>query len=167
MKPAPPPTPAFRPGRHLEVMDDPVHDPYFVREKLAEPAACSDCAAVFHEGRWQWLVKPEHAHLTRCPACSRIHDDMPAGWVTMEGEFAQAHTAELLELARNLELREKAAHPLQRIIAVAEEAGKVVVTTTGLNLARGIGEALQHAYKGKLDIHYSPDEYRLRVTWRR
>lgn len=166
MKPAPPPS-TFRPGRHIEVMDDPVHDPYFVREKFAEPTACRDCAAVFHEGRWQWMDKPENAHLTRCPACSRIHDDMPAGWVSMEGEFAQAHAAELLELARNLEAREKAAHPLQRIISVTEEAGKVVVTTTGLNLARGIGEALKHAYKGELKLHYSPDEYLLRVDWRR
>lgn len=167
MKPAPPPA-TFRPGRHIEVMDDPMHDPYFVRAKLAEPAGCSDCGAVFHGGRWQWMDMPADAHLTRCPACSRIHDDMPAGWVTMEGEFARSHAAELLELARNLEKREKQAHPLQRIMAVSdEEGGKVVVTTTGLNLARGIGEALQHAYKGELGIHYSPDEYRLRVDWKR
>lgn len=120
---APTPAPAaFRPGRHLDLMDDPMHDPYFVRGKLAGTAACSDCGVVFHGGRWQWPDKPEHAHLTRCPACRRIHDDMPAGWVSMEGEFVQAHATELLELARNLEKREKAEHPLQRIIAVTEEA---------------------------------------------
>lgn len=158
---------AFRPGRHIDVMDDPMHDPYFVRGKLAEPAACGDCGAVFHAGRWQWLDKPEQAHLTRCPACSRIHDDMPAGWVSMEGEFVQAHATELLELARNLEKREKAQHPLQRIIAVTEETNKVVVTTTGLNLARGIGNALQRAYKGELEINYSPGQYLLRVNWQR
>ena len=168
MKPVPPLRSTARPGRHFQVMDDPMHDPYFAREKLAGPAACSDCAAVFHEGRWQWLDRPERAHLTRCPACSRIHDDMPAGYVSMEGAFTQTHSAELLELARNLEAREKAEHPLQRIIAVTEEAaGKIVITTTGLNLARGIGEALQRAYKGELDIHFSPDQYLLRVDWRR
>lgn len=166
MKPAPPPS-TFRPGQHIKVIDDPSHDPYFIRAKPAEPAACSDCAAVFREGRWQWLDKPAGANLSRCPACSRIHDAMPAGWVTVEGEFALKHAAELLELARNLEAREKAEHPLQRIMAVTEEADKVVFTTTGLNLARGIGDAFQHAYKGELDIHYNPDQYLLRVNWRR
>jgi hypothetical protein len=165
MKPTP--APAFRPGRHIEVMDDPEHDPYFVRAKPAGPAVCGDCGAAFHDGRWQWLLESEHARRTRCPACSRIHDGMPAGWVSMEGEFALEHAAGLLDLARNLEAREKAEHPLQRIMAVTQEPGKVIVTTTGLNLARGIGNALHHAYKGELDIHYAPDQYLLRVNWRR
>lgn len=159
--------PAFRPGRHIEVMDDPIHDPYFVRGKPAGTAVCSGCGAVFHNGRWQWLLAPEQAHRTRCPACSRIHDGMPAGWVSMEGGFAHEHAAGLLALARNVETREKAQHPLQRILAISAEPGKVVVTTTGLNLARAIGIAVHHAYKGELDIHYAPDQYLLRVNWRR
>lgn len=166
MKRDPPPS-TYRPGGHLDVKDDTVHDPYFQRHKPAEPAGCGDCGAVFHDGGWQWPIMPAGAHLMRCPACSRIHDDMPAAWVTIEGEFAQAHADELLELARNLEAREKAAHPLQRIIAIERDGSRAVLTTTGLNLARGIGDAFQRAYKGELDIHYSPDEYRLRVNWRR
>ncbi len=168
MKPAPPPPPAFRPGKHhLEVMDEPIEDPYFVRGKFAEPTVCSDCGAVFHEGRWQWTTTPENAHLKRCPACSRIHEELPAGYVSLEGEFMQAHKDQVLEIARNLEAREKAEHPLQRIMAVTEEDGKVLITTTGLNLARGIGEALKHAYKGELKLHYTPGDYMVRVEWRR
>jgi NMD protein affecting ribosome stability and mRNA decay len=168
MKSAPPPPSVFRPGEHRrEVMDELIDDPYFVREKFPEPTVCSDCGAVFHEGRWQWTTKPENAHLTRCPACSRIHDELPAGYLTLEGEFLQAHKDELLEIARNLEAREKAEHPLQRIMAITEEDGKVTITTTALNLARGIGEALKHAYKGELQLHYSPGEYLLRAEWRR
>lgn len=168
MKSAPPPPSTFRPGEHRrEVMDELIDDPYFVREKFHEPTICSDCGAVFHEGRWQWTTKPENAHLTRCPACSRIHDELPAGYLTLEGEFLQAHKDELLEIARNLEAREKAEHPLQRIMAITEEDGKVTITTTALNLARGIGEALKHAYHGELQLHYSPGEYLLRAEWRR
>ena len=168
MKPAPPPPPAFRPGKHhREVMDEPIEDPYFVREKYPEPTVCSDCGAVFHEGRWQWMSKPENAHGTRCPACSRIHEELPAGYVSLEGEFMQAHKDQLLEIARNLEVREKAEHPLQRIMSITEEDGKVMITTTGLNLARGIGEALKHACKGELKLQYTPGEYLLRVDWRR
>lgn len=117
MKRDPPPF-TYRPGGHLDVKDDTVHDPCFQRHKPAEPAGCGDCGAVFHTDRWQWLVMPAGVHQMRCPACRRIHDDMPAAWVTMDGEFAQAHADELLDLARNLEAREKAAHPLQRIIAI-------------------------------------------------
>jgi hypothetical protein len=166
MKPAPAPS-TYRPGGQLDVKDDTVHDPYFQRHKPAEPAGCSVCGAVFRNGRWQWLVRSAGAHLMRCPACSRIHDDMPAGWVTMEGEFARTHAHELLELARNVEAREKAAHPPQRIIAVERDGPKAVLTTTGLNRARGIGGAFHRAYKGELAVHYSADEYRLRVSWRR
>lgn len=166
MKPDPHPV-TYRPGGHLDIQDDIVHDPYFQRHKPAEPAGCSECGAVFHEGRWQWLVMPVGAHLMRCPACSRIHDDMPAGWVTIEGEFASAHADELMELARNLEAREKAAHPLQRIMTVKRDGPRTVLTTTGLHLARGIGDAFHRAYKGELNVHYSPDEYRVRVNWRR
>jgi NMD protein affecting ribosome stability and mRNA decay len=168
MKPAPPPPPAFRPGLHRkEIMDEPIEDPYFVREKLSEPTVCRDCGAVFHEGRWQWMNKPENADLARCPACTRIHEELPAGYVTLEGDFMQAHKDQLLETARNLEAREKAEHPLQRIMSITEEGGKVLITTTALNLARGIGEALEHAYKGELKLQYTPGEYMLRVDWRR
>jgi hypothetical protein len=30
-----------------------------------------------------------------------------------------------------------------------------VVTTTDIHLPRRVGHALEHAYKGKLDVHYS------------
>ena len=50
---------------------------------------------------------------------------------------------------------------------ITEEGGVTSVTTTDVHLARRIGEALHHAYQGKLDIKYSQDEYVVRVTWER
>jgi len=167
MKAAQPPPFTFRSGRHLEVFDDPIHDPYHPREKLSEPAVCSECGAVFHEGRWQWITPPVHALQTRCAACRRIDEEQPAGYVTIEGQFAREHRAELLSAARNVETREKAEHPLQRIMAIDEQDDKVMITTTDIHLARGIGEALEHAYKGDLKFHYNKDEYLLRVWWQR
>ena len=58
MKPVQPDQPHFQPGRHLEVLDDPSHDPYQAREKLSEPSVCRDCGAVYHQGRWQWIHGP-------------------------------------------------------------------------------------------------------------
>jgi hypothetical protein len=45
--------------------------------------------------------------------------------------------------------------------------GGVRVTTTGVHLARRIGDALESAYKGTLESHYNREEMLLRVAWRR
>jgi len=51
-----------------------------------------------------------------------------------------------------------AEHPLKRIMAVEEKDGAMLVTTTDIHLARGIGEALHHAYQGELQYHYNPEQ---------
>lgn len=167
MKTKQPPPSVFQPGHHLEMYDATVSDPYAQQEKLSEPAVCSECGAVYHQGRWQWLLPPPNAQAVKCAACRRIQENMPAGYVALEGEFARDHRVELIELIHNHEAREKAEHPLQRIIAIDEQNGGLMITTTDIHLARGIGEALKHAYKGTLDYHYLHDEYLLRVHWER
>ncbi len=167
MKPIPASPIPFQEGRHLQLFDDPIHDPYQLREKLAEPCVCSDCGAVYHQGRWQWSVAPEHAAQVRCAACQRIHDHLPAGYVTLEGHFITQHHDEILQLIHHVEENEKREHPLQRIMALEQLPESLLVTTTDIHLARGIGEALHHAYQGDLDFHYNKEEYLLRVRWRR
>jgi hypothetical protein len=78
----------------------------------------------------------------------------------LSGGFLGTHWDEIRHLLRNEEQRETADHPLQRIMDIMEKSG----TTTDVHLARRIGEALHHAYQGKLDIKYSRDEYVVRVT---
>lgn len=70
-----------------------------------------------------------------------------------------------MKLVHHHESREKAEHPLQRIIAIEKSGSDTVITTTDIHLARGIGEALHHAYHGTLDFHYNPQQYLLRVSW--
>ncbi|MEW6313725.1 MAG: BCAM0308 family protein [Pseudomonadota bacterium] len=157
----------FRPIRRDRLMQEAVHDTYKSKGKLAEPSVCPDCGAVFHDGHWQWREKPSGAHEARCPACHRIHDKFPAGYVTLSGAFLAQHEAEILRAVRNHEAREKAEHPMQRVMDIEKGADRVVVTTTDIHLARGIGEALHHAYQGELEFHYNAEENLLRVTWRR
>lgn len=151
--------------RHDALFQERVHDAYKAKGKLPEPAVCAQCGAVFHEGRWQWRQAPANAHQETCPACHRIHDHYPAGFLTLKGAFFQSHRDEIMHLVQNHEHHERAEHPLKRIMAVEEKDGVTLVTTTDIHLARGIGEALHHAYQGELQFHYNPEQNLLRVSW--
>jgi hypothetical protein len=142
-------------------------DAYGLRGKLPEPTACPDCGALYREGRWVWGSAPADAHRTRCPACRRIADGVPAGIVTVQGEFAAAHRAEIEGLVRNVEEREKREHALKRIIALSDEGGSLVVTTTDARLAHAIAGALHHAYQGELESRFTEAENVFRATWSR
>jgi NMD protein affecting ribosome stability and mRNA decay len=158
-------TPGFHAVRSEHLVQEHVHDAYKSKGKLPEPTVCPKCGAVFHQGRWQWGQAPEDAHIETCPACHRIHDHFPAGFLTLRGEFFLAHRDEIMRLVHNHEKHERAEHPLNRIMEVKDKDGATLVTTTDIHLARGIGEALHHAYQGKLEYHYNPEQNLLRVSW--
>ncbi|MFC4521822.1 hypothetical protein [Cupriavidus pinatubonensis] len=48
----------------------------------------------------------------------------------------------------------------------SDEQGSVIATT-GVHLARDIGNAIHHAYRGKLTIDYDHAETELHVNWHR
>jgi NMD protein affecting ribosome stability and mRNA decay len=142
-------------------------DPYRLGAKPPEPTVCPTCQAVFIGGRWTWGKVPDEAHEHNCPACQRIHDRFPAGYVMIKGEFLADHRDEIIALISSKEEREKSEHPLQRIMAIEDVREGLQVTTTDSHLARGIGEALHDAYKGDLKLRYSRDENLLRAIWKR
>ena len=76
--------PAGRPARHDRLLEDERHDPYRDTGKLAEPTACPECSACYREGRWTWHAAPSDAAKALCPACRRIRDDYPGGYLTLE-----------------------------------------------------------------------------------
>lgn len=157
----------FQPVRRDRLIQESRHDPYLAKHKLPEPTVCPQCGAVFHGGHWQWLVKPTQANEAMCPACHRVHDDFPAGYLTVAGTFFKDHREELLHLVRNEETRAKTEHPLKRIMKIEDQDGGTLITTTDIHLARGIGDALHHAYQGELEYHYNEQENLLRVVWTR
>jgi len=159
--------PGFKRVRRNTFIQEVVHDTYKSRSKPVEPTVCPDCGALFHEGRWQRLPAPAQAHRERCPACHRIHDRFPAGYVVLDGEFLNGHRDEVLHLLRHVESRANAEHPLQRIMDISRENSSMVVTTTDPHLARALGEAVHRAYRGKLEFHYNPEQNLLRVHWAR
>lgn len=155
----------FRPIRHDRLLQEQVHDAYKAKGKIHEPSVCLQCGAVFHQGRWQWIKASADAHAVTCPACHRIQDHFPAGFITLKGSFFKQHRDEIMNLVHNEEKREKSEHPLKRIIDVKESGENALVTTTDIHLARSIGDALHHAYQGKLEYHYNEEQNLLRVEW--
>jgi hypothetical protein len=89
-------------------------------------------------------------HAQICQACHRVNDRSPAGVFSVHGEFAQNHRNELLQLIRHREREENREYPLHRIMQVDENPGLIVIKTTDIHLPHAIGEALRHAYQGRL-----------------
>jgi hypothetical protein len=145
-----------------------VHDPYKTKYKLPEPTVCPVCQAMFKDGRWQRVEsRPIDANEAICQACHRTKDSYPAGLIALDGAFAQAHKAEILHLARRMEKEENAEHPLHRIMQIEEDGESILLKTTDIHLPRSIGQALRHAYKGRLQLHYDPEGYFISVNWHR
>jgi NMD protein affecting ribosome stability and mRNA decay len=155
-------------GRRLagRAQQDGMLDPYRARQKLKEPAGCRQCGAVYHNGRWQWTTELVPPKEDVCPACRRIEDGLPAGILTLHGDFARRHENEILNLARHEETAEKAEHPLNRIANIERTDTGLVIATTDTRLPRRIGEAIKRAYRGTLDMHFDDAAYFVRADWR-
>lgn len=157
----------LRRGRRDRLLRELEHDPYKSKQKLPEPTLCPECGAFFQRGRWNWGEPPADASEHLCPACRRTEDHVPAGLLTLSGDFFQEHRAEIMDLAHNVEHKEKAEHPLDRIMGVEERNGGVEMAFTDAHLARGVGEAIRHAYQGELELQYGREDVLLRAAWHR
>ena len=154
-----------RPARHAPHAGEP---PFYASlDEAGTPAICSQCNAVFQNGAWQWSSAPIDSILSYCPACTRIRQKTPAGYVSLQGYFAQDHRNEMLSLIHHIEKREKAAHPLKRIMWIEYQEDGMTITTTDFQLTRDIGAALLRAYKGDLEYHMNKAEELLYLRWYR
>ncbi len=146
-----------------------IHDPYMSDSNPPEPTLCTECGVVFAQGRWQWVpAPPEKANRDLCPACRRTRDRVPAGVLTLSGEFFADHRDEILRLVNNKVEAQTRQHPMKRIMSVEDqdEAG-TVITFTDRHLPRGVGEAIRSAYEGELEIKYTEEAQIVRATWSR
>lgn len=156
------------PVRLDRLIENSEHDAYRPAMKPPEPTVCPQCNVVFQDGRWAWAEAPPDARQSFCPACRRIHDQFPVGFVHVSGDYFMQHRAELERLIESESEMEQSEHPLERIMEKAPaDGGGMVVTTTGIHLARRLGEALHRACHGELNFHYSDAENLVRVYWHR
>jgi hypothetical protein len=154
--------------RKDRLIEDYNHDPYFTRTKLRDPSVCAQCGVVFHNGIFGWTspIPPDSVKMV-CPACRRISDDFEGGVVTLEGLFLESHRQDIMNIIKNTENAQKARRPLDRIMKITDSPHKIEVTTTYEHLARRIGEAVNNACKGTLELQYGEGKKHIRVRWRR
>lgn len=153
------------PRRWGRAQEDQITDPYRWAHKPDGPAACPRCGAIYEVGRWRWGSRPEGAVALTCQACHRISDNYPAGVVRVAGARLPGLKEQILQLARHQEEAERKEHPLNRIMDVEDTTDALVIRTTDIHLPRRIGDAVQRAYKGELEMHFDEAAYFVRVTW--
>lgn len=143
------------------------NDAYRPDHRLAEQTTCPQCNASIHDGRWQWMEADAEAAKVVCPACRRIHDHFPAGYVSVEGDYFARHRVELLHLVQKCATRTTAEHPMRRLMKVQDTPEGVMLTTTDGLLAREIGGALHETFGGKANFSQTDSHEMVRVHWSR
>jgi NMD protein affecting ribosome stability and mRNA decay len=128
---------------------------------------CSNCGAIYLNGKWIWKDQHNSLRETTCPACKRINDNYPAGFVEIRGRFYREHEKEISNLIVNMEKTEKKERPLERIMMFRPEKSRATLTTTGIHIAKRIGEALSKSYQGNFTFRYLDGEKSIRVLWER
>ncbi|MBI2083053.1 MAG: ATPase [Deltaproteobacteria bacterium] len=152
-------------------------DPYLARLDPKDKAACIKCQAIYHNKHWSL---PKQTNGTRkavsskevvkkilCPACQKIRDHFPMGVVTLKGSYIKNHRDEILNLIHNEEHRAMGFNPLERLIAIYDQEGSLVVETTTEKLAQRIGSRLEHSHRGEVQYKWSHQNRFIRVEWER
>lgn len=140
-----------------------------------EPAVCKECGAVYANRRWttaQTMTKKNESRrpvrTTVCPACKQASSGEPRGFVYLDGAFLVAHRQEIEKLLLNEAKRAGEDNPLARILKLKEQDGhNLTVTTTTEHLAQRLGHAVEKAFGGEVEYHFSHENKVTRVSWQR
>ncbi len=152
-------------GHHVdEIVPEAGGDPYRDSHKHAR-CTCPECGATFIDGRWTWKATSDVGESHLCPACARIRDSYPAGFLSLRIPPQAAHRKELLDLVANEAEAERREHPLNRVITTEDRGTEIMITTTDDHLPRRIGRAIEHAFGGKLHVRQEPGAPAVHVTW--
>jgi len=148
-------------------------DPYLLKLSPGDMALCRKCGAMYHGKRWSIgakapaITEGKKRVSVLCPACQKIKDNFPEGYVTIQGAFVKTHKDEILNIIKNKEKIAMRHNPLDRIIGINEKRGVIEVTTTTEKLAQRIGQIIGKAFGGDVEYKWSSDVKLARVVWTR
>ena len=145
---------------HPHHLDDEPH-----LQKPRNALVCTECGVVHHEGRWYWGAPPlAVVEDALCPACTRIRARDARGTLRLPPDFTH-YRDEIVGLIRNQEKLEKEEHPLERLMDVRKTRKGLVVTTTGIHIARRITSRLERRFHRKARMRFEDGEERVIVEW--
>jgi NMD protein affecting ribosome stability and mRNA decay len=150
------------PERRPRVSKSTHHDTYARRAKNEGAVVCKRCGVVHHGGKWSWGKAAGETRAGLCPACERIRDHYPAGTIRLDKGLLEFRD-EIKHLIANVEELEKVEHPLERVMDIQESANGMVVTTTGLHVARRITSKLERRFHKKARIRYPKEQSLMQV----
>ena len=136
-----------------------------IRVKPAGPLVCEGCGAVYRAGRWSWKPPEGDEAFDLCEACRRLRTGVPGGVVRVAAGL-EVDPDELRGLVRNIERRESAEHPLERLIGIERSGGETEIATTGVHLARCVAGALKRRFKDRVRTDYDDDAGLIRLDLR-
>jgi len=150
-------------------------DPYLREIDYKDSNICPSCKAIYHNKRWQFNDDLEHeirlnSHYEekKCPACRKIQDKYPMGFVFISGNFIDQHKDDILHTVKSEEKRAIDKNPLERIMEIEKKKkNHYKIKTTTDTLAQRIGKILHNSYKGDIEYKFSEDQKILRVFWSR
>jgi NMD protein affecting ribosome stability and mRNA decay len=149
-------------------------DPYAPEIGLKEPALCQGCRAIYRHKRWQLepeavseMQKDPGVQWVTCPACLKIAEHYPEGFVTLRGDYLWEHETEIRNILSNEAERVMAKNPISRIMQMETTDGSLVIETTEQKLAEHLGRTLNRAHKGDLQVTWSGSPRICRVSWER
>ncbi|MEK7314115.1 MAG: BCAM0308 family protein [Deltaproteobacteria bacterium] len=149
---------------------DTAKDSYLPKGSQKGEAICKGCSAVYQNKRWR-MADVSEKKIKRlsvlCPACKKIKDDFPGGYVTLKGDFLKEHKEEILNLVKNKEERARSLNPLERVMAIKSRKGEIEITTTTDKFAQRLGKILNKAFSGTVEYKWSGDTKVARVIWTR
>lgn len=148
-------------------------DPYLPKKGPHDMARCKECNAIYHNKRWSLDEEPykkrgnnKKTLLVLCPACQKIRDKYPEGFVTLKGDYLKEHKQDILNLIKNEQERAIGLNPLERIIELKDRGDIIDISTTNEKLAQRIGKKVHKACQGELEIKWTKDKI-TRVVWQR
>lgn len=135
-------------------------------------AVCETCSAINMKKHWflnnenyQKLIKDPLTRFVQCPGCRRLSDKHIEGEVLLENPQLSQSKEMMYGALYNTAARAFHENPLSRIYSIEEKGNQIRILTTTCTLARRIGQVMKRAFKGSLDIRYSPDEKFASVHW--
>ena len=147
---------------------------YLPKKGMKEVAVCDKCHLIYQNKRWYLddkeaskLLTDSRTHRGTCPICRRMEDNIPAGSVTLSGDYFRQHEGEILDLIKNTEVKSRVKNPFGRIMEISQEGNMLSVSTTEDKLAQKLGREVYKAHKGELHYKWSHDQEMVRVAWQR